>query len=108
MKMLELSYPPSRLNPNRKSHWAVKNKAFQAYKHECFILAKSHAPLSKFKITFHPPDNRRRDRDNIIAAFKAGQDGLAAAWKMDDSLFEITYAPLGEPVKGGKVIIEES
>lgn len=62
-------------------------------------------PTEKFKVTFHPPDKRKRDRDNIIASFKAGQDGLADAWGIDDNEFEITYA-LGEPRKGGAVIVE--
>lgn len=104
--IFELPFPPSILNPNRKAHWAVKAKAFKRYKSDCYFLATQHKPAYKFKITFHPPDKRRRDRDNIIGAFKAGQDGLALAWGIDDSLFEITYKPLGEPVKHGKIIIE--
>ena len=104
--MIELPYPPSILNPNVKAHWSKKSKAFKKYKSDCCALANSMEPTKQFKITFHPPDKRRRDRDNIIGAFKAGQDGLALAWGVDDSEFEITYAKLGEPVKYGKVAIE--
>ncbi len=104
--MIELPYPPAILNPNRKAHWAVKGKAFKRYKSDCYYKSFNKKGGLKFKITFHPPDKRRRDRDNIIGAFKAGQDGLAMAWEVDDSLFQITYMPLGEPVKDGKVIIE--
>lgn len=104
--MIELPYPPSVLNPNKRTHWAPRNRAFQKYKTDCFFIAKQHPKQRVLKITFHPPDKRRRDRDNIIASFKAGQDGLAEAWRIDDSEFEITYAPIAEPVKHGKVVIE--
>lgn len=104
--MLELPFPPSKLNPNRKTHWFEKGNIARKYRRDCGWLAKTHPPLKKFTITFHPPDKRKRDRDNYIAAFKAGQDGLADAWGIDDSQFEITYAPLGEPIKGGKVVVE--
>ena len=57
------------------------------------------------KITFQPPDRRKRDRDNMIAAFKAGQDGLADALGIDDAILVPTY-DTGEPVKGGRVDIE--
>lgn len=58
-------------------------------------------------ITFNPPDRRKRDRDNMIAAFKSGQDGLSDALNVDDSLFVPTYR-IGEPVPGGEVIVEFS
>jgi len=38
-------------------------------------------------LDFHPPNRRARDDDNIIAAFKAGRDGLADALKIDDCHF---------------------
>jgi hypothetical protein len=43
--------------------------------------------------------------DNRIAQFKAGQDGIAQALAVDDSRFEPTYRR-GDPVKGGKVVVE--
>lgn len=104
-KYLELPYPPPILNPNNKSHWAPKHKSFKKYKSDCALLASQVEPLKEFRITFFPPTAHRRDRDNAISAFKAGQDGLALAWGVDDSEFIITYAPFGAPVKGGKVVI---
>lgn len=105
-KMIELPFPPSGLNPNKRLHWHVKGRIARNYRRECFIIARSHPPLQKFKITFHPPDKRLRDRDNLISAFKAGQDGLSDAWKINDAFFQITYEPIGTPVKGGKTLIE--
>ena len=104
---LELPYPPKELNPNKRLHWAKASKAKKAYRNQVYWMAQGRELKDfKLKITFHPPDRRKRDRDNCIAAFKAGQDGLADAWGVDDSIFEITYTPLGEPVKNGAVIIE--
>lgn len=53
-------------------------------------------------ITFCPPDARRRDMDNMLAAIKSGLDGISEAIGMDDSRFEITirrgecFRPHGE------------
>jgi hypothetical protein len=38
-----------------------------------------------------PPDRRPRDKDNMSGAFKAGQDGLADAWKINDKRIDPTY-----------------
>ena len=45
----------------------------------------------RLEVEFFPPDNRPRDRDNMIAAFKAGQDGLADAWKVNDRRIVCEY-----------------
>ena len=103
--LLELPYPPSVLNPNNKKHWAVKSAAAKKYRKQIGWIAKTHPPLKEFKLTFYP---RRSDadRDNAIASFKAGQDGLQDAWGINDRDFIIHYQPLAKSVKGGKVIIE--
>lgn len=106
METLELPYPPPQLSPNKRLHWAQIHKIKKKYRSDCALLARQAKGGIKFRMTFHPPCKRRRDRDNIIASCKALQDGLADAWGIDDSQFEITYAPLGEPVKHGKVVIE--
>lgn len=109
---LTLPYPPSKLNPNRRHHFMALANAKKAYRWECAVDARAQklgrvsVDTLGLRITFHPPDKRRRDRDNLIAAFKAGQDALSDVTGIDDSKFDITYAPLGEPVKGGCVIVE--
>ena len=40
-------------------------------------------------IDFYPPDKRARDQDNMLAAFKAGFDGLADALKVNDKRFRL-------------------
>jgi crossover junction endodeoxyribonuclease RusA len=108
-KMIELPFPPAILNPNTKKHWAVKGRAIKKYRAECCLLAKKIRPIIKNKldlvIVFFPPDKRKRDEDNMIAAFKAGRDGLADAWGVDDNIFKCTYMFL-EPVKHGKVLVQ--
>lgn len=91
-----LPWPPRSLSPNERVHWAVKSRVTLQYKTACYALLQAHKPFLrgqyKFTITFCPPDNRRRDADNIISAFKAGQDALSLVTGVDDSKFVVTYA----------------
>lgn len=52
-------------------------------------------------ITFRPPDRRKRDLDNMLAAIKSGLDGVADALGADDSRFEITIRRGELDRKGG-------
>ncbi len=110
---ITLNWFPNELRPNARPHWREKAKKVKRYKRDCWVLAmqQRRTPQSfKFRITFYPPLYKNKalpDRDNCIAAFKAGQDGLAQAWGVDDQIFEVTYAPLGEAVPHGKIVIEE-
>lgn len=56
------------------------------------------------RIMFHPPNRQSRDKDNLIARFKAGQDGLAEAMGVDDAEFNDVPRDIGEVVKGGAVV----
>lgn len=112
---IELPYPPERLNPNNQYRSKVAhNRVFQQYKAHCRFLAIGKKPEPnenghyEITITFHPSCNRPyRNLDNAIAAFKAGQDGIADAWGIDDKDITPNYTPeFGEPVKGGKVVVE--
>lgn len=106
--MLELPWPYAGLSPNARVFWRKKADAAKKYKGDCKILASSlKAPpiidgFMRFTITFHPPSKRRMDDDNCIGAFKAGRDGLALAWGVDDSIFRPEYR-MGEIVKFGAV-----
>lgn len=106
--MIELPFPPPKLSPNSRCHWAQKARAFKSYKSTCAILigAKRSAVLGRdsFSITFHPPTAHRYDLDNLVSRWKAGCDALSAVCGVDDSKFQLTIAK-GEPVKGGAVIV---
>lgn len=108
---ITLPFPPAILNPNKRVHWAARAKAVKAYRHACWALTKQqgtlsgpmHPPIS-LQITFHPPDNRRRDKSNVEAAFKAGQDGIADAIGVDDFYFK-SQSYMGDKVKGGATVV---
>ena len=109
----DVPYPPAKLSPNARLHWAQKAKAVKAYRRECFVLALAARGARRWGdltgplpvlVRFHPPDKRRRDRDNMVAAFKSGADGIADAIGIDDARWSPTYL-VGEPVKGGKVTV---
>lgn len=94
-----LPWPPSDLSPNRRVHWAKRAKAAKAYRAECGWQVRSSITIGKLAeltipdgklqlwIEFYPPDRRARDDDNLIAAFKAGRDGIADALGVNDSRF---------------------
>lgn len=109
--LLRFPWPPSILSPNARAHWAKKAKAAKKHKADCQLLAQAHgcraieADGLTVEITFHPPDKRRRDADNMLAAMKWGLDGLSAATGVDDSAWHIGFAK-GEPVKGGAVLVQ--
>jgi len=108
---LELSWPDKRLSPNARLHWArlhsVRTTAARVATMECLV---QHVPRNIGASTvyagfvFLPPDRRARDKDNMIGAMKAAQDGIAKWIGVDDSKWVQTYE-IGEPVKAGKVVI---
>ena len=107
-----LPFPSSSLNPNGRNHYHALARAKKAYRADCRMLTISERnktgfdaePRPKVVITFNPPDYRPRDRDNMIAAFKSGQDGVADAIGVDDYHWITTYE-FEEPVKRGRVSV---
>lgn len=108
-----LPWPPLEMSPNARAHWATKARAAGRHKRDCQILCMGVGIRAlgwdgmAVSLTFHPPSARRSDLDNMLAAMKAGLDGLAAASGVDDSRWQITIAR-GEPVKGGAVDVAVS
>jgi len=67
--------------------------------------AKACVPAdATLAITFHPPTAARRDLDNMLAAIKAGLDGIAMATCGDDSGWGLRLSR-GAVIKGGRVTI---
>lgn len=118
--LIELPFPPSELNPNRKNgrHWGATHAVKAKYRQDCWNLALmaintwQHggyvAPAGDIPLTltFVQPDKRRRDRDNLLASCKAALDGVAAALKVDDSRFEPVTIRREFGKKPGAVIVE--
>jgi crossover junction endodeoxyribonuclease RusA len=105
-----LPWPSRDLSPNARLHWARKAKAVKSARTTCAWLVreairrKPEWAAADIAMEFCPPDYRRRDRDNLIASMKAATDGLADALGIDDSKFITSYR-MGQPVKGGAVLV---
>lgn len=109
---IELPWPDKILFPNKQKHWAAHSKAKQIYSTACAYLTRAQAKHivrdpknTPVRIEFYPPDNRRRDLDNMLAAMKSGLDGIATVYGVDDYHFRPITIDVIEPVKGGKVIV---
>lgn len=107
---IELPWPPKELGPNARVHYHAKASAAKHYRESAHWLTvasrveRPDACEATLRIDFHPPDNRRRDLDNMLASIKSGLDGEADALEVNDHIFrfDIGRAP---PVKNGKVVI---
>lgn len=108
---INLPWPPAELSPNfrtrSKTLVALRRKQYRA-KCSRFAWLQGVNPalrLTVDRIVFHAPDARSRDDDNLIARFKAGRDGLADAMGVDDASFNGVPVTIGQPVKGGAVVV---
>lgn len=111
-----LPWPDKRLSPNARIHWRAKAPVK--------VKARADATLATYAaldcgvrdvrqrmagdepipmtITFYPPDNRRRDRDNAQASLKHAMDGIADALGVDDYRFRPHYV-FADAEKPGKI-----
>lgn len=106
--MIVLPWPPKQLNPNSRTHWAVKAKFTKA----CRLRAGLETKVAGVKvdwegkidvhIVFHQPDRRARDQDGMLSSCKAYLDGIADALMVNDNRFRL-HLEVGEVVKGGQV-----
>lgn len=111
MNALTLPFPDSRLSPNsrRDRRWVTNLR--QTARNTGFFQAKmaaleipNHVPLHLF-LTFCPPNNRRRDVDNLLSAFKSVLDGVFAALGVDDSNVRRTTLEMGEVMEQGQTLL---
>jgi len=122
-----LPWPDKHLSPNQRIHWAKRARASQAARQISFSLARlagwnrdyiksfiRYKPINQNSIDyltkrydlildFYPPDKRRRDDDNLIAAFKPYRDGIASALGIDDFRFRTVATIKEEVIKNGQV-----
>lgn len=110
--MIRLRWPPRELSPNARLHYHAKARAVASYRRECFHDAISQGlgrlPGDRLgmRITFHPPDDkRRRDRDNMVASAKAACDAIASLTGIDDANWQTEWC-FGEPVGAGLMVVE--
>lgn len=105
---INLPWPPSELHPNSrvdrrratKHRQAARDAGFYAVK-----IARAKVPVeAELRLTFCPPDRRRRDLDNLLAACKSALDGMALASGVDDYGWSFCIRR-GDPVPGGAVVV---
>jgi crossover junction endodeoxyribonuclease RusA len=110
----ELPFPNARLNPNRANGraWQARNSAKRAAIETAYFLTQqamaeqNRAPyVTRLELEFCPPNARRRDLDNLLAAMKPSIDGIAAALGIDDVVFRAIVLRRGDVCGGGKVIV---
>ncbi|HBN92266.1 MAG TPA: hypothetical protein DD397_06860 [Hyphomonas sp.] len=103
---IKLPWPHKDLSPNARVHHHALARVNAAYKEVCMWECKAQrlgpidADALHISITFCPPDNRRRDLDNMLASIKAACDAISAVTGVDDSKWSIAIRK-GE--KGGYV-----
>ena len=115
---VELPWPDKKLSPNARQHWAVTAKVKKFARHDARVLTKAAIGRAfidgelpelgdkvPVKVTFYPPDRRRRDDDNMVGSFKAYRDGIADALGVDDRCFRPHYF-FEDADKPGRVVVE--
>ena len=110
-RTIRLPWPDAKLSPNARVHWAQQAKSKKHAREQAYYFALeagcvgSSADSVHVSLTFCPPDKRRRDLDNALAASKASLDGIADALGVDDSRWRLSIQ-FGPVVKGGEVVVE--
>lgn len=109
--LIRLPWPPKQTSPNgSRGDYQGKARAARDYKQQCAVachrlnLTRADFGTAHVEITFHPPCNRRRDLDNMLAAIKQGLDAVSSAIGVDDSQWLRVTLIRGEKVSGGCVL----
>ena len=105
-----LPWPDMRLNPNNRSknifaHARIvkKERANVGWLLASQKIEKMNGPVD-VTVTFRPPDERRRDDDNMIASFKTARDEIAKRIGVDDADWTVNYTFL-EKIRFGQVTV---
>ena len=108
--IVNLPWPARILSPNARAHWSGIARAKRSARIAAYYLAREARPSLTMtaplvSMEFRPPDNRRRDLDNLIASMKAALDGIADAIGCDDHTFRLA-ASMGpaQPPHGAVIV----
>lgn len=114
MTVISLPWPPRALSSNGShGHWRSKAEARRRYRRDAYYAAREAkvqpCPGAVLTFTYHPPDARRRDVQNMPSTLKAAIDGIADAMGHDDHGFRPRFPEtFAEPVRGGQIVVTVS
>jgi crossover junction endodeoxyribonuclease RusA len=111
---IEFPWPSNKLSPNARLHWSERSRVVKSTRQSAAWFTRAvvrpgtFVPAMPVSVvtTFYPPDKQPRDEDNLKARCKAIYDGIADAIGVDDRHFRHQRAVFGDPIKGGKVVVE--
>jgi crossover junction endodeoxyribonuclease RusA len=109
MFTMHLPYPPS-VNTYWKS-WrgrVVLSKEGKQYKTIVKIMTKHVRPIKdnvSLRIAVHPPDNRRRDLDNVLKALLDSLNGVA--YHDDSQIHHLEVSKLDKQPNGMVIVTAE-
>lgn len=112
-----LPWPPSKLSPNARVHWAELANVKAQYRQACWALCKQAGfvpgqfhPAQELRLSleFVPPTRAKRDLDNCLSSMKAGIDGLSDALQVDDSRFVIELRLVKDRIAGHVFVTVEA
>ena len=109
---VQLLWPDKGLSPNARIHWAKRAGLVKRARRDAAVIARAtglrkiDADALDVAIIFCPPDNRHRDRDNMLSSLKPAIDGLADVIGVDDSRWEIAIRKAEPRPPHGAVIVE--
>jgi hypothetical protein len=111
MTTLTLAWPDRPLWQNWRGHWGTRQRATRYARNDAWLAAiAAKAPKcagARLKFEFVPPDSRKRDLANVIAATKPIIDGIAdAIAEGEDSGFRCVWPEeFAAPEKPGAIIV---
>ena len=103
-------WPSSRLSGNNRMDLrSLTADRRQAREVGYWLIKDAGLKLKSVPLELHlvlmPPDRRRRDDDNVFAAFKSYRDGMFRALELDDRLIRRTVIEWGDVMKGGGIYV---
>lgn len=108
--MIELPYPHKALWPNGRPHPMAKARETKKHKGWANLAVRADptrpANVSRLVVTVYPkPRGPLPDKDNVSAALKAYQDGIAEALGINDRTLAEPRIQFGERCQHGKFVI---
>ena len=111
---ISLQWPDPGLSPNARKHYRQKAQLVSVARqmaHLLTVITDQRASIPpdvplETRLTFYPPDKRRRDIDNLLASMKSSLDGIFDALETNDNRVKRTVLEWGEVAQPGRVEIE--